>query len=198
MEQKKIILVLLLMILFAAAIYQVTHLENFQLGSSTGDDVEKSKTDEPSQMKLDDIQLPRIHLSRLEEKGISYEQIGRNLFTLRGGDARKAVLIEEEKEEDDLEAEDYEEEDYDDLEEEYESTPIDAARFPEMRNVRFVGLANIKGRKVAGIIVNGYIYLGLEGDVIANRYNIRKIEDNYLEISITNTDMRQILPLEGE
>ena len=75
-----------------------------------------------------------------------------------------------------------------------------AKKAPEVKrikNVRFIGFAQMKGMKIAGIIMEDNIFLGSEGDVIAKKFNIIKISDKYMEIGIPNTDQRQRLPLEG-
>ena len=190
MDLRKVILALLLIVFFIVVLYQAMYLKS----PPRDDRMSRRKAMAPhrreEQLRVEEIQLPRLHLELLKGREAIQQPSGRNLFSLSQEEDWQSSALKQSADE----------------AKRIESAPVVEVLKPtekkvpkvkRIKNVRFIGFAQMKGIRVAGIMMEDNIFLGLEGDVIAKKFNIIKISDKYMEIGIPNTDQRQRLPLEG-
>jgi len=190
MDRKKLILAILFVGLFIVILYQATHLKNYGIKKSMIKEITALRKSSKPELKLKEIQLSHVNLNKLKDMAALPHSIGRNLFK----------FVQEE----DWQANVYKEDIYEEEQisptafKELEIEERGIAQFFGEINARFIGFAEVNGKRIAGVIIDDDIHLGLEGDVIANKFVILKITDNFLEIGIPNTKQKQRLFIEGE
>jgi hypothetical protein len=191
MNVKRIVLLVLLIVLLAVISYQIVHIDSRKNTEASIKKSRFSKERSQSQLRLEDREILRINLNKLNQKRTISEDIERNLFVIDHGKARQDEVAALREEQGELEEEDqnYEE----------EVSPIEKTdlKLQYFRNVKYIGLGIIREKRIAGVVINGYLYLGLEGDVIANRFTILKVTDKFLEISIVKDNISQKIYLES-
>ncbi len=191
MNVKKIALLVLLIVLLAVISYQIVHIDSRKNKETSINRSKFSKEHSQSQLRLENTEILRINLNKLNQKRTKSENIERNLFVINQGKARQDEVATLREEQGELEEEDP---NYVEKVSPIEKTDLKLRYF---RNVKYIGLGIIKERRIAGVIINGYLYLSLEGDVIANRFTILKVTDKFLEISIAKDNISQKIYLES-
>jgi hypothetical protein len=190
MNVKRIVLLVLLIVLLAVIFYQIANIDRREIKGSSGSRSKFSKEHRQSQMRFEDMQIPRINLNKLNRQRDKLEQSERNLFVISQRKARTAETAALRREQSALE-------EGSDFKQDASSVKEEDAKLRYFRNVEYIGLGIIKDKRIAGIIINGYLYLGSEGDVIANRFTILKITDKFIEISIIKGNISQKIYLES-
>jgi hypothetical protein len=190
MNVKRIVLLVLLIALLAVIFYQVAHIDKRRIKGIPGSRSKFFKEHRQSQMRFEDMQIPRINLNKLNRKRDKAEQSERNLFVISQRKARAAEADVIRKEQSTFE-------EGSDFEQDASSAKEEEAKLRYFRNVEYIGLGIIKNKRIAGIKINGYLYLGSEGDIIANRFTILKITDKFLEICIIKGNISQKIYLES-
>jgi hypothetical protein len=185
MNVKKIVLLVLLVVLLAVISYQIVHIDNRKNKETSIKRNKFSKESSQRQLRLEDREVLRINLNKLNQKRTQLEDIERNLFVINQGKARQNEITALREERDELE------EEGPDFEKKVASKERTDLGIQYFRNVKYVGLGIIKQKRIAGVIINGYLYLGSEGDVIANRFTILKITNKFIEIGITKGNISQ-------
>lgn len=197
MDRKRLILILLLVALFIAILYQVVHLKSYGSEGSIARKKAAPRITARPHLKQKETQPPHINLNFLKEIDATPQPPGRNLFKfdqVKIQQVRVAEKLASEVEQPSPEGE----QPLPTLPKEIEAAKREAEILQKITNARFLGYAEVKGVRIAGIRMDDYILLGLEGDIIAKKFNIIKIADKYLEIGIPNSSQKQRLPLEGE
>jgi len=95
MNRKKLILVILLVILFIAILYQVAHLKSYRIEENVARRKQAPRISGRPYLNPEDIQPPNINLNLLKEIDTTSQPSGRNLFKFGQVRDRQVRVAEE-------------------------------------------------------------------------------------------------------
>ncbi len=201
-RQKKILLLILLVAFSALVTYQLRKIvgRSQEIASIPI----SSQTAPGGEARLSSLQaeslLPEVNLELLHQSMPAYSILGRNLFrfgaakaaapasTRRRPSSQKQQTAASRKTEGGVVIEET-------TAEEKVSAPGSSPALEELAGFTFLGFARKDSQMIATLKKGDKILVGIEGDIIEERFTILEIDYQYIELGVVNTSLKQKIPL---